>query len=701
PAWSVSRVDDISLGGGFAFGLRLIRFNNSVLLAYGDDDGALNLAETAGGEAIRRVIRVSGGHQDWVRDIDWVELPDQEGCALIATASQDSTVRLWRLERLPDYDNAAVTGKGDNYSDGKRPARLLDVDRQVASEAGVGFGRIAIRLESVLQGHDSAVTSVRFFSVNDDDGADRQPQLRLLTSSMDRSLVVWQPQADAGGLWLERDRVGSLGGNQLGFLLGLPSPPDLLSAGGQSLLACGFNGALSLWTRVEGGETGEATRWRPLGCFGGHSAPVESIAWSPGGAYLLSASSDQTCRAHGPCRRLGGRWGQLARPQVHGYDMTALAFLDDSGCRVYASAAEEKPVRLFRAPNGFRTVLAQVSNADPSCPELKRSEPPNPTDSADSAEPEYAQVPSLGLSNQPMQSTTSGQRGSGAADPEEPPSEDALADGGLWPEVRKLFGHGGEVQSLAACPGRRLLAAACRATQPDQAGILVWRLAPDWSPSWRQTLEHHGLTVAQLAFDSSGRRLLAVSRDRGWSLWRLPDDEDSDSQIQLLSARRAAHARIVWSCAWPPTSADDEAEKFFATGSRDRRISVWLAALAAPTETKVEQPEPVASLELDAAVTALSFRPTATATEFCCAAGLESGAVALISVLAPGADSASAGGWRLAPIAIVASVHAATVRQLAFRPGQPDCLASCSADATVRLLRICRDEEVSDFMISI
>jgi len=61
-----------------------------------------------------------------------------------------------------------------------------------------------------------------------------------------------------------------------------------------------------------------------------------------------------------------------------------------------------------------------------------------------------------------------------------------------------------------------------QASKPEHASIRVWSAV-----TWRQValLTHHTLTVTQLAFSHSGSYLLAVSRDRGWSLWKHTSDE--------------------------------------------------------------------------------------------------------------------------------------------------------------------------------
>ena len=100
---------------------------------------------------------------------------------------------------------------------------------------------------------------------------------------------------------------------------------------------------------------------------------------------------------------------------------------------------------------------------------------------------------------------------------------------------------------------------------------------------------HHSLTVTQLAFSHSSEFLLAVSRDRTWSLWRRNNDGMESWHTVVLtvyfcvhlgsfflsakldkSIHSIVHSRIIWSCSW---THDD---KYFATGSRDKKVTVLI-----------------------------------------------------------------------------------------------------------------------------
>ena len=91
------------------------------------------------------------------------------------------------------------------------------------------------------------------------------------------------------------------------------------------------------------------------------------------------------------------------------------------------------------------------------------------------------------------------------------------------------YGHGFEVYSVAASSDGKLIASACKASKPEHASIRVWDTA-----TWKQIdlLSHHSLTITQIAFSHDSKRILAVSRDRCWSLWNQKNSIDqADSRL--------------------------------------------------------------------------------------------------------------------------------------------------------------------------
>ncbi len=242
----------------------------------------------------------------------------------------------------------------------------------------------------------------------------------------------------------------------------------------------------------------------------------------------MSVSTDQTTRVHSLWKRKTGvpsLWREVARPQVHGHDLSCLCVLP-GGARM-ASGAEEKVVRVFEATRSFVENLGTITGIE--------------SGEKSKLMAQGASVPSLGLSNKAVM------EGQPSAEEEkerhvkdqfpdhyfkteayvEPPPEEALAQNTLWPELQKLYGHGYEVFSLAADPtsSSGLLASACKASKADHAEVILWEeeeVKEDQPPSWRarkQRLRAHNLTVTQMEFSPCGRFLLTVSRDRTWALF--------------------------------------------------------------------------------------------------------------------------------------------------------------------------------------
>ena len=78
-----------------------------------------------------------------------------------------------------------------------------------------------------------------------------------------------------------------------------------------------------------------------------------------------------------------------------------------------------------------------------------------------------------------------------------------------------------------------------------------------------QPLAGHTLTITRIAFSPDDSRILTVSRDRGWRVFR----KDTDAQGFVPESKdERAHSRMVLDAAW----GDD----FFVTASRDKSVSL-------------------------------------------------------------------------------------------------------------------------------
>uniref|UniRef100_A0A0B7ACE9 Elongator complex protein 2 n=2 Tax=Arion vulgaris TaxID=1028688 RepID=A0A0B7ACE9_9EUPU len=670
----------LSFGSGFALTVAtfIIPGTNVPILACGCDDHKVHLYVPGENGKFFRIL-VLPGHEDWVRSLHFTT--DDCGDIFLATCSQDHLIRVWRLAQRSDSAQSAQQFQ---------PVSDLQIDEDItaketvisvkANDKEINF---AVRLESVLCGHENWVYSVRWqpCTVNDN-GLPRQ-SMKLLSASMDKTMIIWSPDLDTG-IWIEEVRVGDVGGNTLGFFGGLFSPC------GQSILGHGYQGAFNQWTYNK-----VSSVWEPQVTGGGHFSSVVDLSWSgDGGHYILSASTDQTTRLHAPWIREHKQptWYEIARPQVHGYDLQCLAVL---GKYSFASGADEKLVRVFKAPRNFISNFCQICGHSLT-KELEHKEC--------LSLPEGANVPALGLSNKAVYS------GGGDADrndkklevtktgqyPENyftsinlkaPPSEDQLLQNTLWPEEAKLYGHGYEIFSLAANPEGTLLASACKAAKTETANILLWDTNTKKTVA---SLSSCTLTVTQMAFNHEGNRLLAVSRDRTWALFKKSDT--GQFVLEASVDKKTSHSRIIWSCAW---SHDD---KSFFTASRDKKVLVWSTDSVTKATSK-SPPVPVGSLVLPDSVTAVSLAPMfVQSNRYFVSLGLDDGQIFLYT-WSQSNSSNTDNEWKLAVSLNHSEAHHLTVTRLAFRPQTGRLghsvdssrwlqLASCGADHAVRVYDI-------------
>ncbi|KAI9098667.1 WD40-repeat-containing domain protein [Phlyctochytrium arcticum] len=656
--------------------------NTSIpLLIVGGTDNKVTVY-TREGSTFEKKLALQG-HTDWIRSVEIATYTSgadangkqglKDGDVIFATASQDKYVRIWKISEAGAEGGVQADGVDDLTAKLMEMSAAAGLDGAVQlstkahiMEVAVGSAtkKYNVMFDALLMGHDDWVHGAVWQPATVKDGY-HQP-MALLSASADKSMMVWRPEPDSG-TWINEVRLGEIGGSTLGFYGGQ------FSADGKHIVANGYNGAIHVWKQGQ-----SDTDWAPAVGVSGHYKAVEDLRWDPQGQTLLSASLDQTSRLFSEWKRRDVRtWHEIARPQIHGYDLHCLAFVHRYA---YVSGADEKVLRVFEAPRTFVKSLASLTQVSESEEEI-------------AARPVGASVPALGLSNKAV---FEGDIKTAAATHDfrnlsaytavastptsfldtmvQPPFEQHLLQHTLWPEVDKLYGHGYAIITVAASHNGRFVASACKAAKAEDACVRLWS-----TKTWREAcppLVAHNLTVTGVHFSPDDRFLLTVGRDRAWALFELTSDGES---YQRVAFQEKAHARIIWKGAWAHDS------QMFATGSRDKTVKLW-------TRASDSQWSPVLLVKFAEGVTALDFAPCPIAdNSYLLAVGLEDGSIQnmLIKKNEQGFEKVAVSEVPLR------DAHAAPVRSLQWRPviakvtgGQSLQLASCSEDFSVRIFAV-------------
>ncbi|KAK2004525.1 WD domain-containing protein [Colletotrichum falcatum] len=597
------------------------------------------------------------GHEGWIRSLDFTwEKSDSNSDLLLASASQDKYVRLWRLHLGKELPSLAAEGSDPSsgaYLPGKSPSNK-------AHRLQSGGKYFSITFEALLLGHEDWIYSAKWFT--------RNGKLQLLSTSADNSLAMWEADT-ASGIWVSMVRLGEISrekgattatGSIGGFWTGLWGPD------GKSVVCLGRTGSWRRWAYND-----ERDEWQPAIAVTGHTKTVTGIAWSRDGEYLMSTSSDQTTRLHARWKRGEARsWHEMSRPQIHGYDLNCI---DTLGASQFVSGADEKLMRVFSEPRAVAQMLQTLGGIQ--------------TDAPAESMPDGANMPVLGLSNKAIDAVDDDQEVQAdsqydreAIDPativrksmldiDHPPFEESLSRHTLWPETEKLYGHGYEISCLAASNDGRLIASACKASSLNHAVIRIFE-TERWTEV-KPPLTAHSLTATRLRFSPDDRFLLSVGRDRQWAVFER--EEQERSQYRLLQANPKGHTRMILDAAWAPSTG----ARAFVTAGRDKNAKVWVKKAQEGGTTEFAL---ASSLAFDGPVTAVDFLGREGATgELILAVGTESGKISLCRLATETFQSAST--VQLAP---------QPVAQLAWRPsnsddGDVDELAIAGEDSSLRI----------------
>ncbi|KAI1099875.1 WD40 repeat-like protein [Jackrogersella minutella] len=561
------------------------------------------------------------GHEGWIRSLDFAWEGDSPASDLIlASASQDKYVRLWRFHQGKELPAATANGADPSmgaFMPGRSPSNKAH--RLKAAEKD-----FSITFEALLLGHDDWIYSAKWHS----DPSTKK--LQLLSTSADNTLAIWEADPSSG-IWVTTVRLGEISrekgattatGSTGGFWTGLWSPD------GTSVACLGRTGSWRLWDRDSAQD-----QWVPRIGVSGHTRAVTGIAWSKNGDFLLSTSADQTTRLHacwdkGAAAGQRKTWHEMARPQIHGYDLNCV---DSLGSARFVSGADEKLMRVFDEPKAVARLLRGLCDVVGSREEDVE------------AMPDAADMPVLGLSNKAVEATADDvPAAAAAANPEtgrdaldpgstarrsalemaHPPLEDSLSRHTLWPEIEKLYGHGYEISCLAVSHDGTLIASACKASSINHAVIRLFE-TERWAEV-KPPLTAHSLTTTRLRFSPDDRHLLSVGRDRQWAVFER--DGDNKQSYKLLQSNPKGHSRMILDAAWAPSPN----ELAFATAGRDKQVKIWRGASTGSADSGITC---VTTIPETHPVTAIDFlhRSTGNGT-LLLAVGTEIGKISIYSM---------------------------------------------------------------------
>ena len=285
----------------------------------------------------------------------------------------------------------------------------------------------------------------------------------------------------------------------------------------------------------------------------GHSSNVESVAWSPDGKQLASASGDQTVKVWEVAT------GQLRRTLTgHSASVKSVAWSPDG--QQLASASEDNTVKVWEPATGQlrRTLTGHSSRV------LSVAWSPDGQQLASASQDNTVKVWEAATGQ--LRRTFAGHSDnvfSVAWSPDGQQLASASADhtvkvweagtGQLW---RTLAGHSAQVFSVVWSPDGRQLASGSQ----DNT-VKVWEAG---TGQLRRTLKGHSELVWAVAWSPDGQLLAGGSGDNAVTVW--------EAATGQLRRTLTGHLARVLSVAWSPDG------KLLASGSLDGTVKVWESA---------------------------------------------------------------------------------------------------------------------------
>lgn len=493
------------------------------LIATGSEDGTIKLWRADLGTEIRTLT----GHTAGVNDVSF----SPDGC-ILASGSSDKTIRLWNVQTGEPLQT--LSGHRDSVA-----CVRFSPDGELLGSASWDdtirlWDRSSSETRQILTGHSNQVTSLSFCP----DGR------RLASASFDKTVRIWSVRRGVTlrTLTAHTDVIESV----------------CYSPDGRWLASASSDHSIKLWDPRTGAE---------LRTLSGHQDWVTSVSFSPSGERLISTSFDRTIKM----------WDVRSGKQMHTFGgHTAgvrYASFSRDGQRI-ASASEDNTIKLWdgRYCSEVQTITGHTSivrSASFSADGRLLA-----TASGDGAIKVWDARQLRELHE--LRGHTADVRGV------------AFSPDGIWlasasdhdtiklwnvstgTEVRTLIGHAYTTHSVSFSPNGQWLVSASGDTT-----IMLWDVT---SGEELRKFHGHSQSVNSVCFHQDGWRLASASGDRSIKLW--------DARDGALIRTQSGHSDSVKCVRFSPDG------RYLASASADRTIKIWdvetgaeLRSLAGHTDT--------------------------------------------------------------------------------------------------------------------